>query len=235
MMEQIFQPKPGYKMRLVLLFSGGASVLKYLLANDPNHNHKYQFVGSFTNKKGVLGIELAQQAGVPVEVIDYHDFVREQKTNFSDRAVRSQYFERVVKILESWKPDLIMHSGFMLIATEPYLSRFQNKILNVHPADLTILDEQGRRKYAGLHVVEKAFEAGDTSTRSTIHLVTEGVDEGPIIALSEPLNITPGTSPQEHQEKMKGACDGPAYQKALELISGGRVWIDTTSNTISVR
>jgi folate-dependent phosphoribosylglycinamide formyltransferase PurN len=234
MMDPIYQPTLGHKMRVAVLFSGGASALQYLLKNDPNLNKKYEFVDAFTNTKTASGIELAQRAGIPVEILDYRDFIRERNKKFSDPGVRKEYFWHVVSILEKWQPDLIIHSGFMLIATEPYLSHFKNKILNVHPADLTLLDGQGKRKYAGLNVVEKAFEARETSTRSTIHLVTEGVDEGHIITLSEPLKIEPGLSPQEHQEKMKWACDGPAYQKALELIADGRVTIDPETGKVSI-
>ncbi|MBI1730752.1 hypothetical protein HY229_03255 [Candidatus Acetothermia bacterium] len=235
MMEPIYQPAPDHKMRVVVVFSGGASAFQYLLKSDPNLNKKYEFVGAFTNTKTASAVEVAERVGIPVEILDYRDFIHERNKRFSDPEVRNDYFKNVVTVLEKWKSDLIIHSGFMLIATEPYLSRFKNKILNVHPADLTILDERGKRKYAGLHVVEKAFKAGATTTRSTIHLVTEGVDEGPIIALSEPLKIHPGISPEEHQEKMKWACDGPAYQKALELIADGRVKVDMSTNSVKIR
>ncbi len=234
MIEPIYQKETKRKMRVVLLFSGGASVLRYLLDHDPNCSSKYQFVGSFCNVQSASGVLLAKEAGIPTEILDYQQFIRERKAKFSDPATRRAYFERVVKLIEPWKPDIIIHSGFMLIVTEPYLSHFKHRILNVHPADLSILDEKGRRKYAGLHVVEKAFEAGESATRSTIHLVTEGVDEGPIVTISEPLAIEPGISPKAHQEKMKWACDGPAFQRALELIADGRVWIDLDTEAISI-
>jgi hypothetical protein len=61
------------------------------------------------------------------------------------------------------------------------------------------------------------------------------VDGGPILVVSDPLEVEPGVSPKEHQEHMKWACDGPAYQRALRLIAEGRVWIDGESGTLEIR
>ncbi|OGF52870.1 MAG: hypothetical protein A2Z21_04220 [Candidatus Fraserbacteria bacterium RBG_16_55_9] len=222
-------------MRVVVLFSGGASALKYLLGHDANLHVKYQFVGAFTDAKQVSGIELARQAGISVEVLDYREFVRERRAKFSDPLVRREYFAKAAERIAKWQPDILMHSGFMLIITEPVLSAYKNRILNVHPADLTITDESGRRKYTGMDAVSKAIQAGEKYTRSTIHLVAEEVDGGPIVVLSEPLAVETGVDPKAHQEKMKWVCDGPAYQKALELMADGRVWLDTKTGQVEIR
>jgi len=228
-MQPIYQPQPGKLMRVVVFFSGGASALKYLLGNDPNLNVKYQFVGAFTDRKEAPGIELARRAGIPVEILDYREFIKERRAKFSDISVRREYFAQAVEKIAKWQPDILMQSGFMLITTAPLLSAYKHRILNVHPADLSVLNEQGRRKYVGMDAVVKAIQAGEKYTRSTIHLVTAEVDEGPIVVLSDPLPVEPGVDPKAHQEKMKWACDGPAYQKALEFIAEGRVWLDSDS------
>ena len=234
-MKPIYKPQPGKLMRVVVFFSGGASALKYLLDNDPNLNVKYQFVGAFTDRKEAVGIELARHAGIPVEILDYREFIKERRAKFSDMIARREYFAQVIEKIAKWQPDILMQSGFMLIVTEPLLSQYKHRILNVHPADLTILDEHGRRRYVGLDAVTKAIQAGEKSTRSTIHLVTEEADAGPIVLLSDPLPVEPGVDPKAHQEKMKWACDGPAYQKTLELIVGGRIWLELTTGRIQIR
>jgi len=225
-MRPIYEPKPGVLMRVGVLFSGGASSLKYLLEHDPNLGVKYEFVVTLTDNPEAGGIGLARRAGLPVEIVDFRAFLKERGVKRTDLVARRDYFAKVVERLAPWKPDILMLSGFMLIVTEPLLSEYKNRILNVHPADLTVLDEAGRRKYVGMDAVAKALEAGERATRSTIHLVTEEVDGGPIVVLSDPLEVPPGVSPEEHQERMKWACDGPAYQRALELIAEGRVWVD---------
>lgn len=222
-------------MRVVVLFSGGASALQYLLANDPHWGRTYEVVGALTDRPDAAGISIAERAGIPVEILPFRDFLRERGASFQDPKAREAYFAEVLQRLRKWDPDVLMLSGFLLIVTEPLLSAYRLRILNVHPADLTITDERGRRVYVGLDGVRKALEAGERFTRSTVHLVTEEVDGGPILTLSDPLEVEPGTSPEEHQERMKWACDGPAYQKALALLAEGRVWVDEETGQVEIR
>jgi len=233
--KPLYQPQPGRGMRVVVLFSGGASALKYLLEHDPHLGSKYEVVGAFTDRPDASGISIAEKAGIPVEVLSFREFLNERGASFKDPKARRAYFAEVLKRIEKWNPDVLMLSGFMLIVTDPLLSAHRLRILNVHPADLTVVDERGRRKYVGLDVVRKALEAGERFTRSTVHLVTEEVDGGPIVALSDPLEVQPGVSPEEHQERMKWACDGPAYRKALELLAEGRVWVCEDTGHVEIR
>jgi phosphoribosylglycinamide formyltransferase-1 len=234
-MNPLYVPQSNRPMRVAVLFSGGASALKYLLENDPHLNVSYQFVAAFTDVKDAPGIEIARRASIPIEILDYRDFLRERQAHFKDLRVRREYFAQVVGKISKWQPDILIHSGFLLIVTDPLLSAYRHRILNVHPADLTVLDEKGRRKYLGMDAVRRAIEAGEKQTRSTIHLVTAEVDRGPIVVLSDPLLVSPGVGPKLHQEKMKWACDGPAYQRALELVADGRVWIDEATERVEIR
>jgi folate-dependent phosphoribosylglycinamide formyltransferase PurN len=233
--KPIYEPQPGRVMRAVVLFSGGASALKYLLENDPNLGEKYEIVGAFTDREDASGIELAKRAGIPVEIFSFKQYREARGAKRSDPETRRAYFTEVVQHIETWEPDVLMLSGFMLIVTDPLLSVYRHRIVNVHPADLRVLDERGWRKYVGMDAVAQAIRAGEKFTRSTVHLVTEEVDGGPILAVSDPLEIEPGVSPEEHQERMKWACDGPAYERALRLIAEGRVWVDGESGTLEIR
>lgn len=136
---------------------------------------------------------------------------------------------------------------------------YRNRILNVHPAPLellsgprvdrldvsglpprqvTILAESNRlaRKLTGGDAVYDAVAGGEASTRSTIHIVTRDVDQGPILVQSRQFAIDPEARhmPEENlrsyaddlQERMKREGDGPAYLKALELIAKGRLSVD---------
>lgn len=231
----IYAPKSDRLMRVAVLFSGGASALRYALERDSRLNVSYQFVGAFTNMKDAPGIELARRAGISIETCDYRDFMRTRQAKYADESARREYFTNMVGKLATWQPDLLMLSGFMLILQEPLLGAYKSRILNVHPADLTVLDEKGRRKYVGLDAVEKAIRAGEQQTRSTIHLVTTEVDGGPIIVLSDPLPVETSVDAKTQQEKMKWACDGPAYCKALELIAEGRVWLNEETGQVEIR
>ena len=130
--------------------------------------------------------------------------------------------QKVVKEkIEYLRADLVILSGFMRIISEPLLGSVP--IINVHPADLRILDKRGKPKYTGDDAVTDAINAGETETCSTIHLVTKEIDGGPIITVSDPLRVIPGIDPKVHQEEMKTACDGPAYAEAMRMICDGEV------------
>ncbi len=233
--KPIYRPQPGHVMRVVVLFSGGASALKYLLENDPNLGERYETVGAFTDREDASGIEFAKRAGIPVEIFSFKKYIEARGAKRSDPETRRAYFTEVIRHIEAWEPDVLMLSGFMLIVTEPLLSAYRHIILNVHPADLRVLDERGRRKYVGMDAVAQAIRADEKFTRSTVHLVTEEVDGGPILVVSDPLEVEPGVSPEEHQERMKWTCDGPAYQRALQLIVEGRVWVEGEAGTLEIR
>lgn len=211
--------QPFKPVRVVVFFSGGASSLKYLFEHDSNLDKKYRIVGAFTDMKDSSGIAFVKQVGIKLKCLDICDWCRVHNKKLTDLKARQSYFAEVSSLIKPFQADIIMLSGFMRIVTEPLLGEYENRILNVHPADLTILDGYGQRKYIGTDAVAKAIATGEKSTRSTIHLVTADVDGGPIVALSDPLPVEPGIAPAVHQEKMKWACDGPAYARALMLIA----------------
>ncbi|MBI3589039.1 MAG: hypothetical protein HY093_01315 [Candidatus Liptonbacteria bacterium] len=213
-------------MRIIAFFSGGASALVYLAKHDPNFGKKYKVVCAFTDKKHAEGILFVNESGLPLECLDAPDYFPAHNLKPGTPEARTQYFREASAIIKPFNADLLILCGFMRIVTEPLLSEYPNRILNVHPADLTVLDESGRRKYVGADPVTLALAAGEKSTRSTVHLVTAEVDGGPIVTVSNPLEVEPGIGPKTHQAKMKWACDGPAYAKALEMIADGAISLD---------
>ncbi|MCK4703017.1 formyl transferase, partial [Candidatus Bathyarchaeota archaeon] len=114
---------------------------------------------------------------------------------------------------------------------------YSGRIINVHPADLTIM-EGSERKYVGIHVVEDAMMAGEKELRATTHIVREKVDHGEILVLSEPLpvELPPSVTLKqlandkafrkrvvgEHQELLKERGDWVIYPLTVQLIAEGR-------------
>jgi len=235
--EPLHSPERG-KMRVFGLFSGGASALVYLLDGKKGEGPKggersYKLVGALTDTPGAEGIEKLQERGLPVEELDKAPFFpAEGRTE----EARNRYFERVLEKVEPFDPDLILLSGFMQIVTEPLLSQFEDALLNVHPADLRI-EESGERKFRGTDAVYDAVKGGVGETRSTAHLVTAEVDGGPIVTLSRSFPVQKGlvrtlqrkapnklrSYVEALQEWMKWEGDGPAVDRALDLIGSGSV------------
>ncbi len=69
------------------------------------------------------------------------------------------------------------------------LESFQQRLLALHDGDLMLRDENGRRRYAGLHAVREAIFAGETETRSSAYFVTQEVGAGPLFLLSRSYRV----------------------------------------------
>ncbi len=212
------------KQKLFVCFSGGASGLKYLMENDPNFGVTYEVVGGFTDNAQASGIALFNEGTVYIN--DYDQWCTKHGCSKKDMAMRTRYFEEIMQYLDRKNINLILLSGFMLKIPPNFIEWFKNRIINVHPADLRVL-EDGKPKYTGDNAVRKAMKAGETRTYSTVHFVTDEVDCGKIITVSEGLPVVSSISAEEQQNLMKTICDGPAIAQALALITSGRIVIGT--------
>ncbi|MEN9582921.1 MAG: hypothetical protein RL641_875 [Candidatus Parcubacteria bacterium] len=213
---------------IVILFSGGASLYPYLKQNDQNYGKSYKIVGAATDKATAKAITDFQADDIPCIVFDYKEWI---KTNADEskygklspeekkKKRRIKYFEELRNKISFFKPDIVVMSGFMKLMTPNFFVPLFT--INVHPADLRITDENGKRKYIGDNAVELAISDGQIETRSTIHEINEETDGGPIICVSDSLKVVPGRSFADHQEEMKMRCDGPAMQEALRIIISG--------------
>ena len=99
-----------------------------------------------------------------------------------DMEMRERYDRETVELLWQSGVDTLVLLGYLWIATEPLLSAFPNRILNVH---------DGLSKYPGLHATRDAILAGETATYSIVHLVTPDLDAGPLLVKSKPFPIAP--------------------------------------------
>ncbi|MFW6422333.1 MAG: formyltransferase family protein, partial [Candidatus Bipolaricaulota bacterium] len=176
------------------------------------------------------------------EVVARADFYPEGKITPD---AREHYFEALYEKLKAYNPDLIVLSGFMQIVTDPLLSGFRNRILNVHPADLRI-EEGGKRKFVGDDTVYDAVQAGEEHLRSSVHIVSEQVDQGALMAVSRPLpvetelvEVLKEKAPEKIrgyadalQEWLKWEGDGPCLDQALQLIARGVVGTKAKSGIV---
>lgn len=224
-------------VRVAVLFSGNAGSAQFLareLSKKPELASKMRVVCALTDKKITRGAAQLESLGVPVIKLDFKEFCAANSIGTRDLIGRKKYFEAVLKELENFSPDILMLSGFMKIITEPLLSAFENRILNVHPADIT-LRENGNPRFAGENAVLEAVRAGEKEVRASVHIVSRAVDCGPLIVLSKPVKVDTQFLGQVKwkgkleeyseliQEKLKRKGDDPAFLKALELIADKRV------------
>ncbi len=206
--------------KIVVLFSGSASSLRYLFEKDRNYGKNYEIVCGISNKKDTKGEKFCKENGIQFIELNTKHFCHDSGFDGKIRDMpvwtRSDYFKEMLGLIRPFNPDIILLSGFMLEIIEPLFGYCP--IINVHPADLTIKGKDGKPKYTGDDAVSMAIKDGQKYTASTIHFVEKEVDCGRIICISDPLMVEVGIDPSEHQEKMKTLCDGPAYREALRIL-----------------
>lgn len=246
-MQKIFDPARKERMMRVACFgSGSGTNIEAIIEEEKetirDGNPLFNVVAIFANKKCKC-LDIAEREGIQGIYHDYKKFIENFALipHFEYWEKRERYDLETIKLLEKvGEIDLICLVGYMLLATKPLIEKYNNKMINVHPADLSILDEQGKRKYTGDNAVYDAIKAGEKATRSTVHIVTEEADQGPILVRSKPLEVTGLTDEilkdeelfrnfaDEHQKKQKKECDWPAYRTAVSMIADGRFAIDKT-------
>mgnify|MGYP003547796831 CR=1 FL=1 len=150
------------RTRLVVLISGSGTLLQALLDASGEPHYPAEVVGVLSDSADAPGLQRARDAGVPaipVALSDYPD--------------RAAWDHALRDALESFEPDWVVSAGFMRILGPDVLSAFPMRVVNTHPALLP--------SFPGAHAVRDALSHGVRVTGSTIHLVDEGVDTGPII------------------------------------------------------
>jgi formyltetrahydrofolate-dependent phosphoribosylglycinamide formyltransferase len=151
------------RRRTAVLISGRGSNLAALLAaaKDPPYPAEIALVVS--NVPGAGGLALAEAGGVATVTIDHK--------SFHDRAAHEA---AILDVLEAAEIELVCLAGYMRKLTPLLVGRYAGRMLNIHPSLLPA--------FPGLHTHERALAAGAKLHGCTVHLVTEGLDEGPIVA-----------------------------------------------------
>jgi folate-dependent phosphoribosylglycinamide formyltransferase PurN len=210
--------------------------MDYLTEHDPHRGLLYEIVCCLSSHQGSAAETQAEKAGVPFLTHSIHDFCRTRGKPIRDLALRRDYDAETVALLAPFRPDVVVLSSYLYILTEPMLSFFRRRILNIHHSDLTLRNSDGSPRYVGLLSVRDAVFAGETETRATVHIANEGLDDGPLYLRSWPFPISPLTRDARaweavdalkayayaHQEWMLRSAWGPLMASSLELLATGR-------------
>jgi folate-dependent phosphoribosylglycinamide formyltransferase PurN len=241
-------------MRVAGFMSGsGTNLVKILekqadLACSPGGS-PYEVVVIFTDNPASNAAQIGERHGIDWVVEDILAFYRRRgHATKKDLTLRPAFDELVLGALNPYGVDAIVLAGYMSVVTDPLLKAFPGRIINVHPADLRIL-ERGRRKYTGDYAVRDAILAGEKVLRATTHVVREEVDGGEILMVSGPVKVelpeglrAGGTAPPEdrdlwsriaaeHQERLKWIGDWRILPKTLEWLARGRYSLDEEGRT----
>jgi len=171
--------------RLVVLVSGGGTLLQALLdaAADPGYGASVVAVGA--DRDGIAGLDRAAAAGVPT-------FVRK----LPDYPDRPAWDAALADAAAVHQPDLIVLAGFMKLLGPAFLGRHGGRVINSHPALLP--------SFPGMHGVREALDYGVRVTGCTLFVVDAGVDSGPIVAQAA-VPVLDGDDEETLHERIKVA------------------------------
>lgn len=139
-----------------------------------------------------------------------------------DYDTRDEFNKVLLETVESYKVDLIVLAGFMVVIPPAMIEAYRNRMINIHPSLIPSFCGTG---YYGLHVHEEALERGVKVSGATVHFVDEGTDTGPII-LQKAVDVMPGDTPELLQRRIMEQAEWVIMPKVINAIAAGRVKID---------
>jgi folate-dependent phosphoribosylglycinamide formyltransferase PurN len=238
----IFDPAKAAKpMRVAAFMSGsGTNILKLLerekrlKAEQGSSPFEVIFIFSDRSDGSCQGERIAFEHGIPYCSFDIRSFhrIRGLKRSVATSeglSARKAYDGVPHQLIKAFEIDMVALGGYMSYTT-------LDRCINVHPADLSILTPDGRRKYVGDHSVLDAIAAGETSLRSSTIWTDKGVDTGPLLMVSAPVKIELPEPleglcrnrerllavAEDHQRRLKEMGDWIILPQSVEMIARGR-------------
>ena len=153
----------GQRKRVVVFISGGGSNMVALAEAARAADFPAEIVAVISDKADAGGLAKAAAMGIAT-----HAF---QRRDYESKAAHEA---AILAKLAEIAPDIICLAGYMRLLSAEFIRPYEGRILNIHPSLLPL--------FAGLHTHQRAIEAGMKVAGCTVHLVTEGMDEGPILA-----------------------------------------------------
>ena len=185
--------------RVAVLISGGGTnlqaIIDRLAAGELPHVELALVVSS---RKNAGGLDKAERAGIK--------HIYNGKENFE---------QELIKLLEEHEIDIIVLAGFLKILSSDFVSRYPDRIINVHPSLIPSFCGDG---FYGLRVHEAALSYGVKVTGATVHFVNEVTDGGKIIA-QRAVDVKDGDTPEILQRRVMEEAEWKLLPAAVEKVA----------------
>lgn len=152
------------KTRVAILISGAGSNMAALIDAGRAPDSAYEVVLVVANVEDAGGLTIARAKGVPAVAVPHRPFGKD----------REAHETAIDTALQDAGVEVVALAGYMRVLTPWLVGGWRGRMLNIHPSLLPL--------YPGLDTHARALSAGDAEAGCTVHLVTEGVDEGAVLA-----------------------------------------------------
>ncbi len=246
----IFDPeKKAAPMKVAAFMSGaGTNIIKlierssYSTGKNNSQGFEVAFIFSDRSDGECSGERIALENGIPYFSYDIRSFHRKKGAKRSaltqeGLSARREFDTVPERLVKAFEIDIIALGGYMSFTT-------LERCVNVHPADLSILNSDGKRRYVGNQAVRDAILEGETSLRASTLWTDSGVDTGPLLMVSEPVEVSLSAPVEQlkrdgvllakvvdqHQKKLKETGDWKIFPQTIEMIAQGRFAFDEHMN-----
>ena len=155
------QPLP-----VVVLISGRGSNLQALIDATESGYANTSIEAVISNRPGARGLQRAQTAGIPTEVVDHHSYPD-----------RESFDRELIRRIEVYQARLVVLAGFMRIFSPVFVQHFKDRLINIHPSLLP--------RFRGLDTHQRALAEGVEQHGASVHLVTDKLDGGQVIVQAQ--------------------------------------------------
>ncbi|HEX8625503.1 MAG TPA: phosphoribosylglycinamide formyltransferase [Allosphingosinicella sp.] len=150
------------RVRVGVLVSGRGTNMVALSEHKRREARSYDLALVASNVPEARGLVVARRLGIPVWSLSHRGLDREEFDHRLDLALREADVE------------VVALAGYMRLLSSEFIARWEGRILNIHPSLLPA--------YKGLDTHRRALEAGEVWVGCSVHLVTDELDEGPVLA-----------------------------------------------------
>ncbi len=205
-------------LNIAVLVSGSGTNLQALIdAQERAEIPGGQLALVVSSKTDAFALERAKSAGIKTEIL--------LRKRFS---LQEDYDEALLSILENYKIDLIVLAGFMTIISDRVIRRYENRMINVHPALIPSFCGEG---FYGLRVHEAVLQKGVKLTGATVHFVNAVCDGGPII-LQKAVEVKPDDTPELLQRRVMEQAEWKLLPQAVALFCEGKILVENGKTRI---
>lgn len=199
-------------LRIGVLVSGGGTNLQAIIdAINSGEITNAEIEVVISNNKNAYALQRAENAGIKGVLVSPKDF-----------EVREDYNKALIEELDKYNLDLVVLAGCMVVLPKELIEKYENKIINIHPALIPSFCGKG---FYGLHVHEKVLERGVKITGATVHFVDAGCDTGPIIT-QKAVEVLEGDTPEVLQRRVMEEAEWKIMPWAINMIANGRITVE---------
>ena len=193
------------RKRIVVFISGGGSNMVALAQACREPDFPAEVACVISDKPTAGGLAKAQGFGIPTLVFER-----------KNHASKGEHEAAILAALGELAPDIICLAGYMRLISGEFIAPYEGRIINIHPSLLPL--------FPGLHTHQRAIDSGMKITGCTVHFVTEGMDEGPIIGQAA-VPVVAGDTADSLAARVL-TVEHKLYPLALRLLAEGKVRMD---------